>query len=650
MNNHFRSIFLTFMSIIALVLAVGCVSSKEEEDIPVNPSFKLMIIIPDTPFQVTAGESISLRFYDSKGPIKGDKVVLRNHGSEGIICPIISIGDGNFVFEVPSGLTSGLYTLCIKRGEEVKVAGKIEFEIEVCTEIDRKDGYNLYGLVTCDGVPVPDVLISDGENFVKTDENGVYYMQSSEHVRVVFAVQPSGYQFELDGAFPKMYRYLDGDPKSNDRTDFVLKKVDDENHIVYVVGDLHLAKRTKDLAQFAEFADDINARIRTNASYPQYIITLGDITWDRYWYENGFNLYSCKDIFNQYFSDIAIFNTVGNHDHDMKYAGDYDTIDAWKKIIGPSYYSFNVGNEHYVIIDNILCENTGKGDPDSRKYSNIISQDQLEWLKKDLSYVDKSKHVILTMHAPVYDENGKKAPSTETLESILDGYNVDIYTGHTHRAFNNNYKEGRNIYHHNSGAVCATWWWTGYYVHGNGICKDGTPAGYYEVKTRGGKYQWKYKAVGKDMNYQFRTYDGNKICLTADKYAPKAPSDKAKAFESFLSAGAWSRTDLSNKVYFNIWAYDPLWKIEVKENGKILPWTVEKKKDPLHLISYEAKRYNQGSDPTGDFKSYIIKDHLFSVTASSPTSTLEFKITDGFGNVYTETMRRPKDFSINIYN
>ena len=30
--------------------------------------------------------------------------------------------------------------------------------------------------------------------------------------------------------------------------------------------------------------------------------------------------------------------------------------------------------------------------------------------------------------------------------------------------------------------------------------------------------------------------------------------------------------------------------------------------------------------------------------------TLEFKITDRFGNVYTESMERPKEFSLNNYN
>lgn len=85
------------------------------------------------------------------------------------------------------------------------------------------------------------------------------------------------------------------------------------------------------------------------------------------------------------------------------------------------------------------------------------------------------------------------------------------------------------------------------------------------------------------------------------------------------------------------------------ENGKKLSHEAVKVKDPLHLIAYEAQRYNAGSSPTGDFTARTVSSHIFRVKASSATSTLEFKLTDGFGNVYTETMTRPKKFSIAAY-
>ena len=86
------------------------------------------------------------------------------------------------------------------------------------------------------------------------------------------------------------------------------------------------------------------------------------------------------------------------------------------------------------------------------------------------------------------------------------------------------------------------------------------------------------------------------------------------------------------------------------ENGKKLSYELAKVKDPLHLVAYEAMRYNANANPTADFKANTVASHIFRVKASSATSTLEFKLTDGFGNVYTETMTRPKKFSIAAYN
>ena len=70
-------------------------------------------------------------------------------------------------------------------------------------------------------------------------------------------------------------------------------------------------------------------------------------------------------------------------------------------------------------------------------------------------------------------------------------------------------------------------------------------------------------------------------------------------------------------------------------------------KDPLHLIAYTAKRINQNKKPTFDTNT---NNHMFKVTASSATSTLDIKVTDRFGNVYTETMIRPKAFTTETYS
>lgn len=97
----------------------------------------------------------------------------------------------------------------------------------------------------------------------------------------------------------------------------------------------------------------------------------------------------------------------------------------------------------------------------------------------------------------------------------------------------------------------------------------------------------------------------------------------------------------------NVWGYDPEWKVEMTENGKPLEVTRVVAKDPLHIISYEAKRLNVGATPTADFVSCATA-HMFKGTASNATSTVEIKVTDRFGNTYSETMNRPKSLSCSM--
>jgi hypothetical protein len=115
--------------------------------------------------------------------------------------------------------------------------------------------------------------------------------------------------------------------------------------------------------------------------------------------------------------------------------------------------------------------------------------------------------------------------------------------------------------------------------------------------------------------------------------------DKAKFEEA---VGDWKNVDKGNYVYINVWNYDPKWEISVTENGTSLKVERVSAKDPLHLIAYN------GQSPTGGFGTSVTK-HLFRVQASSATSTLEIKVTDRFGNVYTESMKRPKAFSLKAY-
>lgn len=54
--------------------------------------------------------------------------------------------------------------------------------------------------------------------------------------------------------------------------------------------------------------------------------------------------------------------------------------------MGPTYYSFDVGEVHYVMLDNTVYINTGgtEGSMGKRNYHSYVTDQQLAWLRDDL--------------------------------------------------------------------------------------------------------------------------------------------------------------------------------------------------------------------------------------------------------------------------
>jgi hypothetical protein len=199
---------------------------------------------------------------------------------------------------------------------------------------------------------------------------------------------------------------------------------------------------------------------------------------------------------------------------------------------------------------------------------------------------------------------------------------------------------------HNTAAICATWWWTGNTGYAaNHICRDGSVGGYGVWEMDGKNAEWYYKSVGYERNYQFRTYDLNSVEITAAKYAPLANATSAAQMPEF--AGEFATAGTKNEILINIWNWDEDWTISVKEEGVELPVRQVMAKDPLHIISYEAKRLNLNASVSTTFATRSVS-HMFKATASKPASTLYIDVTDRFGNVYSETMIRPKNLTTNM--
>ncbi len=662
-----RSILFSLSCSVVLLFALSCSCTKGGAD----ESFDVQFEVPSSVELRSGTDTMSFRIMFGKAPELTDEIVLEASKSESHACPILQIGSKRFTISLPSGMSSGVWDVSVRRGSKQKLMGSMSVSMVSGADITPDAGVTVYGVVSCGEDGVEGVVVSDGVEVTVTDTAGVYQLKSAKKYGYVFMSIPGGYEAPSEGVLPMMWKPVDSSkPASVERKDFeLISSGDGDSFTMYVLGDIHLANRNNDMSQFSSFVRDLKA---TMDAVPgkEYVLTLGDMTWDIYWFSNKFAPSDWLALANSNFSGTQFFHTMGNHDNDFTKAGDFAKEQAYRDALCPTFYSYNIGKVHFVVLDDIDYMNVGANSTDASGnlvgtdlrggYASQIINDQIEWLKKDLSYVPKSAPIVLSTHAPVYRPvasstagaynagsyragltSSATSSGTSALVSALSGRKAHIFTGHTHKTFNyDNMSSSSGIFEHNAGSVCGDWWWCGK-LSGINLAQDGAPGGYTVFSVSGDDFKWYYKSTGYPKEYQFRSYDMNEVKKTVTSDAGKSAtgySDNSSKWDAYVTEMA-SYPD--NSVLLNIWDYDPSWDISVTENGTALPVTRIWGNDPLHICAKSMKRLSSFvSDPY---------NHLFRVQASGPATTLEIKVTDRFGNSYTETMTRPKAMSVDSY-
>ena len=175
------------------------------------------------------------------------------------------------------------------------------------------------------GVGVENVVVSDGAEVTVTNEKGIYQLKSAKKWGYVFISVPSGYEVPSVGVLPQFHRALKNSADVVERADFKLEKVDgQDSYKIFMLGDMHLANRTGDLGQFAQFTSDLTDYMTRHKGEKMYALTLGDMTWDLYWYSNSYYFPQYLNTVNSQIKNLQIFHTMGNHDNDFQTRSDYD--------------------------------------------------------------------------------------------------------------------------------------------------------------------------------------------------------------------------------------------------------------------------------------------------------------------------------------
>lgn len=256
-----------------------------------------------------------------------------------------------------------------------------------------------------EGNPMADVMVTDGRNVVRTDSNGEFKLKGYRHTRFITVTTPTGY-------FSKDF-YIKTE-KSKERYDFVLSKYnanvgENGEHSFFQITDTEVNGKilnNKEIPWLEKLKTDIAEQ------NPAFLIHTGDIC-----YEDGLKAHI--QIMNSDNMGLPVRYVIGNHDYvDF---GKYGEA-LYESLYGPIWYSFEVGNVHYVVtpFQNGADEPSGYG-----------ANERWKWLANDLANVKEGMQVVMFNHTTSPSEDYVIKYGTKKLD--LKEYNLKAWVyGHYH--------------------------------------------------------------------------------------------------------------------------------------------------------------------------------------------------------------------------
>lgn len=439
------------------------------------------------------------------------------------------------------------------------------------------------------GKGIAGVVVNNGKDFTTTDANGAWTLSTDTNVcKFVSISTPATYVLPQQNGLAKgFYVRVDDLVKSGNKHDFVLEKRKNQTDKFYYIAISD--PQVRDAGDMARWKNETINDLRTfvdSLKQEREVVAnvLGDLVFD------NMNLY------DEYVSSLqnigmTVFQCIGNHDFDLRYQDLHNMPLGtpvygemyYHKYFGPTDYSYNVGKIHFITLKNINY--IGK-----KRYVESITGAQIDWLKKDLSYVPKGSTIILNMHAAGWNvvENDGNVSNSAELADILKDYNVHVFVGHTH--FFQNSTVSDNLFEHNIGAACGAWW-SGW------VNRCGAPNGYMLVDVDGNDLKWHYKPTRHYLSYQMRVYNKGEFQTQPD----------------FVVA--------------NVWDWDKNCKVEWYQDGKSMgEMSRFTDADEVYVSGLKNKK-----NPT-------VTAHLFRALPSDGAKEVRVVFTNRFGEKYEQTI------------
>lgn len=451
------------------------------------------------------------------------------------------------------------------------------------------------GTVTCGKKPLAGVVVSDGFNCTATDDQGRYTLQKNDLATNITVSTPSGYLPEVDQYNRPMFFIPVEEGRSDYSFKLVKNKKDDKKHVFMTQADIQVVNEDE-LCLFDEQVADAREHFKQFSKNDVFAIDCGDVVGDHpELYESSL----------RHRSGFGFPVYIANGNHDMQYYVPTHELSKarFEKNIGPTNYSFNRGDVHYIAIDNVFY--IGR----DYFYMGYVDETTFDWLRQDLSYVPEGSTVVMFFHIPLafetepqpfrYDGSSvsKQTVNARHLIEMMKPYNTHFITGHMHTTHNVEYND--RAYEHNAPGACGMWW-------DIDLCADGTPQGYGVYMVDGPDIKWYFKSKGQDKDYQFRLY---------------APG---------------SSKDFPDDIIANVWNADSQWRVEWLEDGVVMgEMTQYEGKDPL-AVERTADKSKLRYSWIGPHNT----KHLYRATPVNPSASISVRATDRFGNVYEAPLKQ----------
>ena len=463
-------------------------------------------------------------------------------------------------------------------------------------DITPEPGMNLVGRVTDGTGPIEGVVVSDGVTVTTTDAQGIYQMRVKRNAPFVFVSVPAEYEIPVENGMPKIYKKIAMGDNDVVQRSFKLERTGKKKRFTLLaLADVQIGRDDEVTMLDEEVLPLLIPYVQQELEAPVYGISLGDLVWDNMPFH---------EVYKQRIRKIGVpvFQVIGNHDHNKAITVDADADASFEAAFGPTYYSYNIGDCHFIVLDDVLY--TG-----SSSYTADITDEQMAWLEQDLKYVPKDKLIIIGLHIATSRRNRPTSHVADYKElyALLDGYNVRILSGHSHNNYTTTISE--TIEENTLGAVMGAYW------NGEELCNDGSPRGYAVYEIEGNRIRnWYYKGTAFPREYQMYLYGPG-----------EAVSEKYR-----------------DGLILNIFNWHTTWTVEVQEDNA--GWvTLPSDSNLRYEMDRRAYDFMFGDTkpehrPTAEPESN--NDHMFYYKpASESWGTVTVRASDPYGNVYTESIR-----------